>query len=216
MKTITNLFVALGVLLPTGLASAQELAPWIAGRPGEENIVSKVGISVQAGGGVTNFSTKEARDTTKLGGSWEARVVAGTRSVVALEGAYVGTARGLTTSGISSDATLMSHGAEAALRLNLPILVSRTLIEPFAFGGVGWARYSLTNEGTNTSSVASVDDIGTIPFGAGLAVSYRQFVADARFTYRGAFSDETLIGLASGGHASLQSWNVGVQLGYEF
>lgn len=214
MKLSRHIGIALGLLVFAPQAWAQEFAPSISGRSGEEHVRSGIGISVQAGGGVTNFTLERARDTTGIGGFWEARAVLGTRRILGLEAAYVGSARELGASGLSNSAALVGHGVEAALRLNVPILVYGALVEPFAFGGLGWTRYGLVSEGVNTSRIAGSDNVGVVPFGGGLAIGYRGFIADARFTYRMTFEDETL--LPGSDAAALQNWGVGLLLGYEF
>jgi hypothetical protein len=175
---------------------------------------SVVGAGVLLGGGVQDFSRSNARDVTNTGGFWNARVVAGTREFIGLEGAYVGSAQGINALGLDSDAVLISNGVEGAVRLNLPILVARsaTLLEPFVFGGAGWSRFHVARTSVNTSDIATDDDVLTIPYGAGMMVAYHGLMADARFTYRSTFYNDLL--RTTGG--SLDTWSAGAQVGFEF
>src|SRR5579871_2280888 len=52
--------------------------------------MSRIGVGAFVGGGVTDFTGGTARNQTNTGGSWTARVTAGTRSIVGVEGSYIG------------------------------------------------------------------------------------------------------------------------------
>jgi hypothetical protein len=214
MGNISRIVGVVGFALIGHAALAQE-TPVVSGGPGEGAPKSGVGMSVQAGGGVTNFSRQEARNAASTGGFWEARLVYGTRSIFGGELAYVGSAQGMNAAGVASGAALLGNGGEALLRLNAPIVNRGALFEPFVFGGMGWTHYSLINEGVNTSNVANADNVGTIPFGGGMAIAYHGFIADARFTYRATY-DNGLVALGAGDHANLQNWSLGLQAGFEF
>jgi len=180
---------------------------------GHERWAPAVGAGIMAGGGVQDFAWANARSITQTGGFWNARLIFGTRQFLGLEAAYVGSAQSISALGLSNNAVLVSNGAEGALRLNIPIMARGSLVEPFAFGGMGWSRFHVANSNINTSSVASNDDVLTVPYGAGLAFGYRGFLADARFTYRSTFYNDLL--RASGG-GRLDNWSAGGQLGFEF
>jgi hypothetical protein len=180
---------------------------------GPTHYAPTIGVGVMAGGGVQDFAWSNARSFTQTGGFWNARLIFGTRQFLGFEAAYVGSAQSISALGLSNDAVLVSNGAEGALRLNIPIMARASLVEPFAFVGAGWSRFHVTNSSVNTSSVATNDDVLTIPYGGGLAFGYRGFLADARFTYRSTFYNDLL--RASGG-GRLDNWSVGGQLGFEF
>jgi hypothetical protein len=171
---------------------------------------SGYGTAVELGGGVVNFSGNTARSMTNVGGTWNLRLAFGTRSIVGLEAAYVGSAQGLTASGLDPNAVLVGNGAEAALRLNAPLIYRGSLVEPFAFGGAGWTRYNVVNDNFNASIVREKDDVLTVPFGAGIAASYLGFMFDARFTYRVLYDQQLL------GNANLDNWMVSANIGSEF
>jgi hypothetical protein len=171
---------------------------------------SGFGAAVELGGGVTDFSGSTARGLTSTGGSWNLRLAFGTRSIIGLEAAYVGSAQNITAAGLDPNAALIGNGAEAALRLNAPLPYRGSLVEPFAFGGVGWTQYNVVNDNFNTSFVREKDDVLTVPFGGGLAASFNGFMFDARFTYR-VLRNQDLFG-----GANMDNWNVTANLGSEF
>jgi len=175
-------------------------------------VPSRFGAGLLIGGGYEEFTSDNVQRITGGGGSWNARLVAGTRSFIGMEAAYVGSARGIDTLGLSSDAFLVGNGAEGALRLNVPIISGLTLFEPFGFVGVGWSHYTVTNSNVNTSSVNGSDDIMTVPYGGGLAFAYGAMMADARFTYRQTYYND----LMRTGGGNLNSWGVSGQVGFAF
>ena len=63
----------------------------------------------------------------------------GSRSPIAIEAAYVGSAQGINALGLDTDALLVGQGAEGNLRLNL----TTRRVQPYLFGGIGWTRYNL-------------------------------------------------------------------------
>jgi hypothetical protein len=205
--------LGLGLLLGGQFAHA-EFEPRITGQPGEQHITSGFGVSVQGGGGVTNFTGSNARSVTEVGGSWDVRAVLGTRTIPAFEAAYVGTARNV-NGGLADGTGMVSNGLEGNFRLNAPFLFNQTLVEPFAFVGLGWSHYALNHVG-NLALITTANDVGTVPMGAGLAMSYRGLLAEARFTYRPTFGDDDLLVTTSGANASLDSWNIGLMVGFEF
>jgi hypothetical protein len=178
---------------------------------GDPVLQTKYGMSASIGGGVVGFTEKNLTDMTDPGGSWTARVTFGTRMYVAAELAYVGTAQNIETFGMDPSAALISNGVEGAVRLNL---VDEGIWQPYAFVGLAWRRYNLVNEDFNTSSVEDEDDVGEVPFGAGLAFRYSGFVADARFEFRPAFNSDLLA--LGGNDTQLHAWSANGRIGWEF
>jgi hypothetical protein len=172
-----------------------------------------IGIALMAGGGVSDYTGSGVRNSTGTAGSWDLRAVAGTRSFVAVEAAYVGAAQSIRGIGLQSDARLVRNGVEGVLRLQAPIALRVALLEPYVFGGVGWNHYTLTNTPLATADVKSSDDVLTVPAGAGFSAGYRGFMADVRFTYRPTFRQTLFTGTARDG---LTNWQAGAALGYEF
>jgi hypothetical protein len=171
---------------------------------------SGYGAGVELGGGVMNFTGSTARAMTDTGGSWDLRLVWGTRSILGFEAAYIGSAQNLNATGLDPDAVLLGNGAEANLRLNAPFVYHESLVEPFAIGGIGWTRFDVVNDNFNESTVREKDHVMTVPVGAGLAASYRGLMFDARFTYRFVYNEELL------GSAKMDNWIASANIGSEF
>ena len=174
--------------------------------------VSAVGIEATLGGGAIGFIDETSRSVAGTGGSWDARLMFGSRLPIAVEGAYVGSAQGIDALGLSTNSVLLGNGVEGTLRVNM----TRSRIQPYLFGGVGYTHYQLNNTATNTSSVLGSDDIGTIPMGVGITGRLgRSFILDARGTYRATFSDDLLRAMSVDNN-SMQSWNASARVGFEF
>lgn len=173
-----------------------------------QDVFSSLGAYVLAGGGVTDFTKSEVKDRFGVGGGWDVRLGVGSRHYVGGEVAYVGSMR----NGTGANPDLRMNGAEGVIRLQYPYGAGQWLVEPFAFGGIGWSRASLRNAppGLKTS-----DDVGIVPFGAGITAGYGRVLLDARFTYRAAFSEDLALA-ANETPAKLQQWAVGASVGYEF
>jgi hypothetical protein len=186
--------------------------PTAAPGPSARRAMSPVGAAVLVGGGFEDFTNSNLKGMTSGGGAWNARAIAGMRTFVGIEAAYTGAARSINTLGLNNNSNLVSNGLEGALRLNIPVIRGRSMVEPFGFVGLGWQHYNLTNNSNNTSDLANNDDVMSLPVGAGLAYSYGQFLADARFTYRETYYNDLL--RTSGG--KLNNWGVGGQLGVAF
>ncbi len=194
---------ALFVVAAPGIGSAQG---WRAA--GSDGLLTPLGEYVLFGGGVTDFKESAVKDRFDVGGTWDARLGIGSRSFVGAELAYVGSA--LNAKGSGSD--LLTNGAEAVLRLQYPYATGAWLVEPFAFGGIGWSHLSLRDA---APGVKDSDEIGVVPFGGGVTVGYDRFLLDARFTYRTSFNED--LPLATGlAPASMERWSVGASVGYEF
>lgn len=176
---------------------------------------SRIGIETTVGAGAIGFIDQTARDATQTGASWDARMTFGSRLPIALEAAYIGSAQNIEALGLSTSSVLLGNGAEGTLRIN----ITRSRVQPYLFGGVGWTHYSLTNSQTNTSSVLTKDDVGTVPLGAGLSARLGGFfILDIRGTYRATFGGDMFQGLAVGSDNSnaMQSWNAAGRVGVEF
>lgn len=181
----------------------------------DDNLLTPFGMAISVGGGVNDFVDNDIDGLTDMGGSWDARIIAGTRSYVGLEAAYIGTAQDVDALGLDNDAVLISNGAEGLLRVN----VGTYMIQPFIFGGAAWQHYSIANEDFNTSSINDDDDVFSLPFGAGLGgrIGNSGLLLDARFTYRPTFEEDLLQpGTGNETEEDLDNWNVSARIGYEF
>ena len=192
----------------------------------EKALLTPVGVYGAVGGGVGDFTQPSASGATNVGGNWDARLGIGTRSVLGIEADYNGGARDISALGLENQAFLMNNGIEGVARLNVPITVpnTKTLVEPYTFGGVGWQHYDLVDAGSplgghpnNTSDVQNTDDIMTVPLGVGLDFGFSGFTLGARATYRQAlFNDLLGSPTSSFDRTSLNSWETGATLGFEF
>jgi len=168
------------------------------------------GAEVAVGGGVMDFSKSTARGLTNVGGSWNVRLTAGTRSIVGIEGAYIGSAQSASAPGLDTSAAIIGNGAEGALRLNIPLAMGDGMIEPFGLAGLGWNHFNVVNDDFNTSVIRDSDNVMTVPVGGGLAFAWRGLMVDARYTYRFAFDDDLF------GGADMSNWIVSANIGAEF
>ena len=175
---------------------------------------SGLGTGLLVGGGFEEFTNNGMQNMTGPGGTWNARFVAGTRKYIGGEAAYLGAAHSIDALGLSNTAVLLANGVEGTLRLNIPIMARATLLEPFAFGGVGYSRYNVTNTASVSASVADSDNVMTVPFGGGFAVGYRAFMADARFTYRQTYYNDLL--RTGSNNSGLNTWGISGQIGVAF
>jgi hypothetical protein len=170
--------------------------------------ITPTGQYLILGGGVTDFYESDVKDRVDVGGTWDLRLGLGTRSILGAEVAYVGGARNAEGFGDN----LLSNGAEGVLRLQYPFGNGTWRLAPFAFGGIGWSRLDVDNAlGISDES----DDVGVVPFGAGLMLEYGALVLDTRFTHRETFSEDLIEG-PDGDAASLRSWAVTASVGYAF
>ncbi len=191
------------------LGAVPEIGSAQDGRAAESrDLLTPLGEYVLLGGGVTDFTKSSVKDRFDVGGTWDLRLGIGSRFYVGAEAAYVGSA--LNADGSGSD--LRMNGAEGVVRLQYPYVTGSWLIEPFAFGGLGWSRLSLRNA---APGVKDSDDVGVVPFGGGLTVGYNHFLFDARFTYRTSFNEDLALGVNES-PANLDRWAVGASIGYEF
>lgn len=177
------------------------------------DLLARAGLALTVGGGVSGFTNEEMRDTADVGGTWDVRAAFGTRSPIALEAGYVGSAQAIDAIGLDTDAVLVGTAIEGLARVNL---LPEQRINPYFFGGAAWRRYDLTNADTNTSDVVETDNLLEIPVGAGVSYRVAGFVADLRGSFRIA-TEEDLIRTDVGEEApKLHTWSASAKLGYEF
>ncbi len=173
-----------------------------------------LGLEVLAGGGVTGFMDDLTNDTTDTGGMWTARVVAGSRSRVAVEAAYVGSAQDIDALGVDANATVLGSGLEADVRLNF---TRELMLQPYVFAGIGWTHYQITNSDVNTSSIQEDDDVMQLPAGAGFSLRLtRSMIFDVRGTVRAAVDDGMFDQVGNSEDDGLESWSTTAHLGFGF
>ena len=211
-----SLLVAL-VLCSAGAVGADEWRVQLLPENLPDHLMTSVGTALQIGGGVSDFVQEEVGGVSDIAGAWNVRAIVGTRSFVSGEVGYVGGAQSMDALGLHGRASLLRSGLEANLRLNVPITNGPWMIEPYAFGGVGWSRYDLLYEGSNTSSIRDNDDVFNVPVGGGFSIAYKQFTLDARYAFYPTFDDE-LLETPTGStdtSAGLDNWTAALMFGVE-
>ncbi|HTM23123.1 MAG TPA: hypothetical protein VL172_21530 [Kofleriaceae bacterium] len=203
------------------LLLAATLAVWsIQARPtlAQENapsLLTEWGMSISAGGGGEGFTDKDMRDSSGNCGAWNVRAQLGTRTPIAFEAAYIGSAQSIDALGLDQDAILLGTAVEGTVRVNI---LARSAWQPYAFAGGAWRRWNVTNADVNTSDVAEKDDVLEIPMGAGLAYRHRGFVADARGAFRLSTGEDMVPTSTTegGGFQPMHRWSAMGSVGYEF
>lgn len=141
-----------------------------------------------------------------LGGMWNLRLTAGTRSPLAGELAYLATVQQIDGAmGYGDGALLMSHGAEGALRMPL----FDASIQPYAFAGAGFARFDVVDAEREVDG----DTVVFFPVGIGAAHRAGRLVFDLRGTVRAAFDDEMFARASR--PAELDNWSLTLTAGAE-
>jgi hypothetical protein len=179
-------------------------------------LLTPAGLSISLGGGVIDYFDDETRDATSVGGLWEVRLTYGTRSVLAIEAAYVGFAQSIDALGLDGDAALLGSMAETNLRVNVPVL---RVVQPYIFGGIGLTHIDLVNESFNTSNIAGDETALHFPIGAGVGLRASGAMIDLRATARPTVEDELIDPAAVTDEddlARLHSWSATARVGWEF
>jgi hypothetical protein len=177
------------------------------------------GIGLEAGGGVNEFARGPVSAMTDTGGAWSARLTVGTRSPLAFEAAYIGTANRIQTLGLDRS-TLMSNGAEGALKLHVALAEltddASVMLKPYLLAGFAWKHYNLRGDALNTSSVQDSEDVFEVPIGFGLGWNFGHFIADQRFDFRPALSGDVVRPIGNAEPESMQTWSLTARVGVEF
>lgn len=172
----------LGAMCPPGMspmvcAAAQPAAP---ARP--QPRFSPANLSVAGGAGFGNFARGSIADSSNIGPMWDVRLGVGTRSIFAFEAQYVGSAQG-TDLNLIDNPTIVTHQLTGALRVNF----TRMRIQPFVYGGAGWAwvRTRLSRQvGEATVAFDPRVDGGTFPVGGGITGYIgKHFLLEGRGSY---------------------------------
>lgn len=192
-------------------------------RGNEDHLATDMGVAVLLGGGSSLRVTDRDVNATTPGGSWHVRTVIGTRSFIAGEVAYVGSANPVRPEVIGSDdVLLLSNGGEAALRAQIPVPVGirqDVMVAPFATFGVGVQVQDLMNEELEILGDRMIGNDPTVhlPVGAGLTVASEGFIADARLAYRPAVAnDRWVFGKSSPFDNAIDELAVTGSIGVEF
>ena len=171
-------------------------------------LMTGIGTSVTVGAAAVGFLDDFGRDVTDIGGGWDARVVVGTRNIIAGEAAYMGSVQNVQALGLDGGALLVGNGAEGAVRINfLP-----GLLQPYLIAGIGFTHYEVSNEDFNTSNVHDSDNSVHFPLGGGLAFRYDGLVLDAR----GVIRPQGEADLVENGDTTMTAWSGNLSGGWEF
>lgn len=184
----------------------------------EESFFTRIGVGIAAGGGAGGFINDNLRGATDPGGDWDVRAIFGTRSPLAVEASYIGSAQPISALGVDNNAVLVGNGVQGALRLNATFNLP---VQPFAYAGAAWRRYDVTNTATNTSDLRDSDNVLEVPMGLGIAGHYEGLLLDMRGEFRLARNADLLPNtsattLANSDFASMNRWGVNANIGMEF
>ncbi len=186
--------------------------------------LTRAGVSLAAGGGASGFTNDALRNTTDVGGDWDVRATVGTRSPIAFEGSYIGSAQQINALGLDDSAVLVGNGVQGALRLNA---TTDLPVQPFVFAGAAWRRYDLTNTNQNLSDVQGSDDVLEVPMGAGIAAHLGGLVLDIRGEFRASAMEdlmpetavdsvENAVDIDQDNKAAMNRWGAKATIGVEF
>jgi hypothetical protein len=202
------------------LAAAAALGAWTARAEArcEDCSFSPNMVSLTAGGGVMDFGRPQYRGPTRLGGTWDVRLMVGTRSPIALEVAYVGglqRAQGLA----GPRASLLLSSGEVLGRINF----TRWRVQPFVAGGGAWVNYRLYGNTENLVLLRefnrSVNGVA-IPAAGGITFYMgRHAVLELRFTYRFVPQravDRENVNLLPRSNQRADSWTGALRVGVAF
>ncbi len=195
-----------------------------------DHLVTSAGVAIMAGGGgMTRVRPGVGESNATAGGQWNLRTVVGTRSVLAAEAAYVGSAQPTDdrVAGLADDAVLMSNGGEAAARVQLPVELNRAndaILAPFATAGFGLMSNAILNPGPDATAdieEAVQDSDGSdltahIPVGAGVAFADEGFIIDTRVNFSPAINDSDVFEREPAFDNAVDTLSVSGNIGVEF
>lgn len=178
-------------------------------------------FALSAGFGATGFTENGTRDLADTGLQWTVRGTFGVDRAFGLEAAYVGVSQDLDLNGTDAG-SVVKTGFEALARLGVPFTrqgapagARPTFILPYFAAGLGWNLLTLT-EGATASGFGLEDNDGsfTIPLALGVSGGMRDFLLDARLTFRPSFADDMFRGVPGG--AGQNDLSGTVVAGYRF
>jgi hypothetical protein len=166
-------------------------------------------IGLVTGAGVGNYFGSAVQQVD-AGPNWDARVILGTRSIMAVEAGYTGGTNEANPNG-ANNAHLNTNGIDGTFRLQLPFKA-----QPYIFSGVGWQRMTLDNafaDGNVSARYTTRDDQLVVPAGGGFAGYIgRHLTLDARGTYKYVTNNDITIM----SDRALHQWVAQARVGYVF
>jgi len=199
---------AIAALLVCSVASAQELGTGVE--------------SLQAGGGISDFTGAAASALTKLGATLDIHLGLHFAELpISAEVGYVASTHPTNDimGPLAGNASINSNGLEGLVRYNFRL---RAPVSPYVFGGVGWDHWSLGGGAqSNPLAIQGDDNTAVFPFGGGVEYPFaRHWDVESRFTYRTTILDDMLLTNAAGqpnaGAKSFTTWNMTARVGYLF
>jgi len=171
------------------------------------------GIAVSVEGGTTGFFDHHMRaiETSEVGATWGLRLIMGTRTSLALEARYTGSATPIATPLGDSRRTLLGNGLEGDLRWNL----ARGAVTPFVFVGFGFDHEQVSGRGVTLATMGMSDQVDAMvfPIGAGVALRRGDLVVELRGAFRPCPNGD-LVRLVDGGYAAMNAWEASAALGW--
>ena len=166
-------------------------------------------VAVSSGGGVSNFVRDRINSGTNVGGTWDVRMLAGTRSFVGFEGAYEGSSRGIDTTVDGQGGNITTTQLAGSVRFNM----TRARVQPFVTAGGGWINLHRTGSGDNaTVAFGQNTNSFVAPFAGGLSAYLGRH---AMLDVRGAYNLITSKDFTNAG-VRPDMWNAEMRFGYAF
>jgi hypothetical protein len=165
-------------------------------------------VSLMAGAGASNYFGSGHTTNTDVGAGWDARVLFGAHSVIALEAGYAGAFNSIDSNG-TNRGHITSNGFDGTFRLQLPYVV-----QPYIFGGVGYNHMSVDSGGSTTLALRQAEDNQiVIPAGGGISAYLGgHFTLDVRGTYRYIPDNE----ITAMNTSALHQWGGQARIGWTF
>jgi opacity protein-like surface antigen len=167
-------------------------------------------VSLVTGAGPSNYFGSPLTMRTDTGAAWDARLIFGAHSIMAIEAGYAGASNTVEMGTEQHVGQITSNGLDGTFRLQLP-----TRVQPYIFGGFGYNHMSVNREG-NIATVAEFnhsDNQFTVPAGGGLSAYIGSHATlDLRGTYRMIGNNDITV---NDQHA-LHQWTAQARIGYTF
>jgi hypothetical protein len=181
-----------------------------------ETYFARDNLTLQLGGGFSEFTDGGTDQLVGTGGSWILRGIFGADQAIGLEGAYVGAAYPITA--LSGDqGTLVSNGVEVMARLGYPFRRDEGFVMPYLGAGTGFTIYNAGWLDEATSGIDDSDVVFNLPIAAGIGAGYGRFSVDVRFTYRPTWGSSMFNGASDTTLATgLGAISFAMMAGYKF
>jgi hypothetical protein len=203
-----------GVLVTGRLAGTAAAQEGVVNRAQE--LLGDYPLTLQLGGGISNFTEDGTKTVTGAGGLWDVRAIFGAARFLSAELAYVGSARPVDSSTLN--ASVLQTGVEALVRLGTRFPVKGAwYLNPYGAVGAGWNNYDLVSAEGSPGVIRGNDNIFVLPLAVGVTGGYQRFNLDVRFTYRPGWGAEMFNDLDTGARSDgLNSLALSAAVGWSF